>query len=107
MGGMCAKNNAGRVTTDMPPKRSTQTKMESGAPKPGEPEQKYFSSGKHFNTVSEDPDTYARETAEEYCRTNPGWRYTGKWKNMKEKEGAEISWYQLEKIGRNDTMQTD
>ena len=67
---------------------------------------KWFCSGKHFNTVSEEPDSYAHETAEEHSRNHPEWRFTGKWENRKQnEEDAEQSWFQMEKnvVGRQDT----
>lgn len=102
MGGICAKNEAGRVTTDIPPKRMQAQTIESGGPQKVDPERKYVSAGKHFNTVSDEPDKYAKETAEEFCRKNPEWRYTGRWKNIQDTEGAEISWFEVEK-GKSNT----
>ena len=40
-------------------------------------------------------DSRAKEAADAYCRTNNGWKYTGKWKNVKE-GNEEISFFEVE-----------
>ena len=60
---------------------------------------KFIDSEKNFNLdkgVDKKADVLARETAEEWCAANQGWRYTGNWKNERRGEG-EVSLFEVEK----------
>lgn len=63
-------------------------------------ETRWVSSGKNFAAGADGNDEglaeeEAKKWAEEYCTSNPQWKYTGKWKNEQEGEGL-ISFIQVE-----------
>ena len=50
-------------------------------------------------TVDKKADSFARETAEEWCKENAEWEYTGVWKNERsqENEAVEVSHFEVRK----------
>ena len=107
MGGVCARNEAGRVATDAPVRGKPEAKqLESGgmpvSQQPAKPVTKLIPAGKHFatevgNDEKEQLDAFAQQTADEYCQANPGWKYTGKWQDSKDGD-APISLFEVEQV---------
>lgn len=89
MGQVCAKNDAGTVTTDGAAKPIAKKKDLSSLPASATAEApaqetQFVSAGLDFNIdkgVDKKPDALAQEAAEQWCAQNDGWEYTGQWKN--------------------------
>lgn len=96
MGQICAKNDAGKMATDAPVRKPEAKQLAGGGPPAApEKEKRWISSGKLFATS--DIEGEAKDAAESYCKTNTEWKYTSKWKNVKEGE-TEVSFFEVEKL---------
>ena len=103
MGTVCAKQNAGQVTTDLPKQKLEAKQLASGGPSMGS-EKRWISTGKTFATPVEDED--AKAITAEYISNNPEWKLTGKWKSEKKEGDAEpISLYEVEKLDHMAALQ--
>ena len=110
MGQVCAKSDAGRMSTTEGPqpklKRNEKDLMSSQSQnKPdltaGKAETKFIASTMNFKTdkgVEVKADDLARTQANEWCAANPGWEYSGVWKNERTEDGqGEISHFEVRK----------
>ena len=86
MGQVCAKNKAGEVTNDIGRiKRGGRELPSSSQAQDDEVlETKFVRAQINFKLdkgVDKKADDLAMETANKWCADNPGWVYTGSWKN--------------------------
>ena len=87
MGGVCAKNDAGRVATDAPQRGIiSKDKQLLGSQKPetSTQETKFVEATINFNLdkgVEKKADEVAADTAKAWLVDNRDWEYTGIWKN--------------------------
>jgi len=95
MGTVCAKQNSGEVTTDMPVRKPEAKQLASGGPTSGQEPQKverekqWVSSGKTFEKPEENEE--AAKIAGDYVAAHPEWEMTGKWKQEKADDAEEAT----------------
>ena len=105
MGGVCAKNDAGRVATDAPQRGIiSKDKQLLGSQKPetSTQETKFVEATINFNLdkgVEKKADEVAADTAKAWLVDNRDWEYTGIWKNERSRvtETVEVSHFQVRK----------
>jgi hypothetical protein len=112
MGGVCAKNDAGKAASDVPnkPVIKRENKMLESTQKPLSASQsqkvvasetKWITAEVNFNVdkgIELKADDKAAEVAAAWVAANPDWEYTGHWKNEQSEEaGKELSTFEVAK----------
>ena len=113
MGQVCAKNDAGKVTTEAPPtrlKKQDKSLQSTQGPLPTS-ETKFVSAEINFNVdkgVDKKAEDLAKETAENWCNVNQEWEYTGVWNNVRNDElDKEVSQFEVRKKVVAEAAKTD
>lgn len=113
MGQVCAKQDAGKVTTEAPPtrlKKQDKSLMSTQDPLP-KAETKFVSAEINFNVdkgVDKKAEDLAKETAESWCNVNQEWEYTGVWNNVRNDElDKEVSQFEVRKKVVPETAKPD
>lgn len=107
MGGVCAKNDAGKAASDVPNKPVIKRgdKMLESTQKPlsasQKHETKWITAEDNFNVdkgIELKADDKAAEVAAAWVAQNADWEYTGQWKNQQNEDNSkEVSTFEVRK----------